>query len=181
MGTFEVDPSERKKAIPAGEYTVAVIAAEVMDPKGKPKEGDEPKYQYVQVDFIVQEGEFKGETFMDMFSLSPKARPRLATFVTELGLVAPGTKGNMSFDTNEMLGRELIVKGKIEEFGGMERFRPTSFKAIAPAAGGDAAGGAAAPSTPQAAPAAPAASAPPARPAAAAPPARPAAPARRPV
>lgn len=177
MGTFEVDPSERKKAIPPGEYTVAVIAAEVVKAKAAKPGDDKEKFDYVQVDFIVNEGEYKGETFMDMFSLSPKARPRLATFVTELGLAAPGTKGVMSFDTVEMLGRELIVKGKTEEFGGMERFRPTSFKSLAPLAE---AAPEAAPAAPAPAPAAPPAAAAPARPAA--PPARPApAPARRPV
>lgn len=121
MAKFRVNPDEAWKSLPKGEYTVMVTNAVVKDPK-------QGEHQYIEVTMEVLEGEFKGENIIDRLSLSPKARPRLASFIRACGLATPGSGGEQEFDTDDLISRVLTVKGDIETFQGVERFRPSSFK-----------------------------------------------------
>lgn len=184
MGSFKIDPNERWKTVPKGEYNVMVTKVEEKSPR-------QGEHNYLEVTMQILDGEYVGENVTDRLSLSPKAKPRLAGFIHAVGLANPETKGEQEFDTNDLVNKFLTVKGDVEVFNGQERFRPSSFKMHPDVAR------TAAPAEGEAAPAAeeaPAAEAtpPPAKPAtppakAAAPPAKPqpakpaAAPARRPI
>lgn len=121
MGTFNVDPNERWKTLPKGEYSVMVRSVEEKSPR-------QGEFNYLEVTMEVIEGEFKGELVVDRLSLSPKAAPRLAGFVHACGLVDPSQRGVQQFQTEDLVNKVLVVRGDIETFKGFERFRPTSFK-----------------------------------------------------
>lgn len=121
MGTFTVDPNERWKVLPKGEYSVMVQKVE----QKAPKQGE---FDYLETTMEVIEGEYKGEIIVDRLSLSPKAAPRLAGFIHACGMVDPSSKGAQEFDTNDLVNKVLVVKGEPETFKGFEKFRPTSFK-----------------------------------------------------
>lgn len=121
MGTFTVDPNERWKVLPKGEYSVMVRSVE----QKAPKQGE---FDYLETTMEVIEGEYKGEMVVDRLSLSPKAAPRLAGFIHACGMVDPSQKGAQQFDTNDLVNKVLVVKGEPETFKGFEKFRPTSFK-----------------------------------------------------
>jgi hypothetical protein len=121
MAKFRVNPSEAWRTLPKGEYTVMVTFATMK----QPKQGEHP---YVEVTMEVLEGEFKGETMVDRLSLSPKARPRIASFVCSCGLIKNVVNEEVEIDTDELIGRVLIVKGDVETFNGVGRFRPSTFR-----------------------------------------------------
>ena len=178
MGSFSVDPNERWKTVPKGEYNVMVTKVEQKSPR-------QGEFDYLEVTMQILDGEYVGENVTDRLSLSPKAKPRLAGFIHAVGLANPETKGEQTFDTNDLVNKFLTVKGDVEVFNGQERFRPSSFKMHpdvarvadpAPAAEAPAAEAAPAPApapAPAKAPAPAAAKPQPAKPAAA--------PARRPI
>lgn len=121
MGKFSVDPSERRKAVPAGEYVVMVKSAVEKTPtKGT--------NDYIEVGMEIIEGEYKGEVVFDrFFPKNEKARGRLSSFIVASGLADAGSKGMQEFDTGDLIDRVLVVKGRPEERNGFESFRPTSF------------------------------------------------------
>jgi hypothetical protein len=128
MAKFSVNQDAAWKSIPKGEYNVMVGKAVLKEPKPDPKDPAKEKFPYVEVEMIVLDGEFKDEVFTDRLSLSPKAEARLASFIRACGLAAPGDKGAREFDTEDLIGKPLTVKGDVETFAGQERFRPSSFK-----------------------------------------------------
>jgi hypothetical protein len=105
-----------------------IRSADQKEPKPDRNDPTKEKFPYIEVVFEVIEGEYKGETFTDRLSLSPKAAPRLAGFVLACGLVDPSAKGPQELNTEDLIHKVLVVKGDIETFQGFERFRPTSFK-----------------------------------------------------
>lgn len=128
MGSFSVDPNARWKTLPKGEYSVMIRSAEEKTPKPDRNDPSKEKHPYIEVTFEVIEGEYKGETFTDRLSLSPKAAPRLASFVYACGLVDPSAKGRQELQTEDLIHKVLVVRGDLETFQGFDRFRPTSFK-----------------------------------------------------
>lgn len=121
MGKYVVDPSEGRRAIPAGEYMVVVKYAQDKAPRVGTN-------RYLEVGMEILEGEFKGEVIIDrFFPENERARGRFVRFLTAVGLVDPGTKGAVEVDTNDIVGTTLVVRGEPEVFRGFEAFRPASF------------------------------------------------------
>lgn len=119
MGKFMANPEDRFRTVPAGEYEVIIQKAELVT-----KEGKNP---YISVDFVVTEGEHKNQHIFDNISLSEKegAKRRLNGFLYACGM----NRGDGEYDTDELVGMMLTVKCVIEEYNGVERARPSSFKA----------------------------------------------------
>ena len=121
MAKFNVDPSERSFTLPKGEYEVIVKSAEEKSPR-------EGEHNYIEVKLGVTEGQYKNKEVIDRLSLSPKARPRLASFCVACGVVPKDHKGELEVDTDDLKGQILIIHGAPEEFKGFSSFRPSRFE-----------------------------------------------------
>jgi hypothetical protein len=122
VSEFSVDPSKAQFVLPKGEYNVVVVKAE----RKAPKQGE---HDYIEVQMAITEGEFENKIAIDRLSLAPKAAFRLAQFVRACGLAKREDKGEMSFDTDALVGQQLTMKGDVEEGKGAfgDTFRPNRY------------------------------------------------------
>jgi hypothetical protein len=119
-----------------------VHSAELTEPKGK--------VPYINTDFVIVEGEHKNQHVFDNISLSEKegAKRRLNGFLFACGV----NRGDGDYDTDELVGKLLVVKCGVEEYQGVERARPSSFRMHPSMKGVQQAASAAAPAAPAPAP-----------------------------
>jgi hypothetical protein len=120
MSKFTTDPSQSWDCVPKGEYTILIEKAD----RKKPKEGE---HDYIECHMRVAEGEFQNRSIVDRLSLSPKARARLSQLVKACGLASANEKGEIEYDTDDLKGCVVVVRGEPEAYQGMEFFRPRRY------------------------------------------------------
>jgi len=116
---FKVNFSESSSdLLPEGSYLVSIFdVTEGTSMSGNKK---------LTLKFEIQEGKYVGKFIWDYISLSRNAVWRLQKFVHALGL--PSTN-EQEIDTDEWIGKKLIVLVRRNTYQGRENLKVTDFKA----------------------------------------------------
>ena len=109
------------EAIPKGKYDVAIFNVEYKEGKAAP---------YLAITYKVQEGPFAGRQVFDNVSFSPKALFKLKGL---LAVVMPevDTNGKLSFDPDDLVGKQCAIVVTHEEYNGESQARVTKVLASA--------------------------------------------------
>jgi hypothetical protein len=103
--------------MPDGDYEVTVKTIE---------EREGSKAPYLAVDMVVEDGPFKRYHVFDNLSTSEKAAWKLGAFFKALGV--PDLSDDQEVETDDFIGRPIIVTVEAEEYEGKRRPRVKKYR-----------------------------------------------------
>lgn len=117
------------------------------------EKGEGPK-AYLNVRFVIADGQFKGRSLFSNCSFSAEGVWKLQNLLLACGLAKTGEKTKVQFTNEQLIGKRIGIRVAEEEYNGELRPAVKNFYAL----GGASAAGApaASPATPPAPPSAPA-------------------------
>lgn len=106
---------------PEGEWTARLKKIEMGEVQGS---GDD----CLKAQFEVCEGEAKGNTVFETFSLTEKALWKLKSFLQAVGMKADG---KISLDLDKLIGKTCTIEVVHDEYNGNKRAKIASYSVIA--------------------------------------------------
>lgn len=115
---------EDLKAMPKGDYVLSVFTHTL-----KLKNND-PQKPFIEWQFLIKEGKYKGRKLFNNNSLQAKSLPYLKRFLKTCGFEW-GKKFNPNENCVDVYGCEVIGHVDVRLYGGEERNNITGFVAVA--------------------------------------------------
>lgn len=96
--------STQREVLPAGKYIVKVTDGEL---KQSGENAKNPGAEYINWEFTVQQGKYEGQKAWTNTSLLPHALFSIKNLLTAVG---HDTSGELDFDIDDVLGKELQIR-----------------------------------------------------------------------
>ena len=129
-GNIDFDKDvEDLKAMPKGEYMLSVYSHTLKLKRNKETGQPDPTKPYIEWQFLVTDGKYKGRKLFNNNSLQKKSLPYLKRFLKTVGF-AWGKKFNPNENCTDVYGCEVIGRVDIRMYNNEERNDVTGFVAI---------------------------------------------------